>query len=448
MSATSAKPRSAVMRIRSRRTPVRTVPIRWVRSRIIKLAPQSLTTATAPQSKRRPSSYIEQYGCRERVENQIIASVALGGRHRWSSGWALDGRITYAYAEEENPLNRITAFVQEDVLFAPNVAPDSIDPDNIQANPLNETLSEFFLDGVEDSRQLTTDRDLVVAGNVASPLLTHDVWGTRVKFGFKYRAKRKFRNNDAIAYSPEDDVPLAGFLDAGFDPGNLLGGRYAIGPFSLPGASGSLIGGGGFEAEFDNEEDAGDFLADEDLAAGYVMAQIYRGERLLLVPGLRYERTKVDYSGFRVLFDGDGDYVSTLPVSGENSFDAVLPSITARVRLDESTNLRFAVSSSSSRTTSASFRRPSTASASFSTTPTRPRRRASSRPTTRPGSGGRFRGRTSTLGTRPSPTRSTASRASSRGITTARTSRRSARTRSATSTSTSTSSSTSRSASG
>ena len=54
--------------------------------------------------------------------------------------------------------------------FAPNVTPTSIDPDNIQANPLNEDLAPYTFNSQIRATNFAKDRDIVGAANLRLPL--------------------------------------------------------------------------------------------------------------------------------------------------------------------------------------------------------------------------------------------------------------------------------------
>jgi TonB-dependent receptor len=92
----------------------------------------------------------------------------------------------------------------------------------------------------------------------------------------------------------------------------------------------------------DPEGDAQDYDANESVVAGYVMAELFLSEKLTLLPGVRYERTSVDYTGYDVLFDDEGDYVSTQPLTGNDTYGFLLPALHVKYALDTSTNLRAA----------------------------------------------------------------------------------------------------------
>lgn len=281
---------------------------------------------------------------KDRLETQTIASFSAGGAQPLGGGlWSLDYTASWSYASEDEPDAQYTLFRQEDVLFDPNVAPGRIDPDDIQANALNEdfALSIFDEGVVEDN--FTSDRDLVGGFNLKRVFASGSRNGI-LKFGGKYRDKRKERDNGTTLFESDDDLFLPDFADPGFAPStSIIDGRYVMGPFVDPARARSGLPGLG-SGERDPEADLADFDAREKLAAGFVMAEVNLSPNLMILPGLRYEHTDIDYTGYEVLFDEDGDYRSTEPVTGAKSYGNWLPHLHLRYRTAEGRgNLRAAV---------------------------------------------------------------------------------------------------------
>ena len=59
-------------------------------------------------------------------------------------------------------------------------------------------------------------------------------------------------------------------------------------------------------------------------------------------PGVRYESTNVDYSGFDVLYDDGGDYVSTKAGPGGRHHGSILPGLHVKYAMTDATNVRAA----------------------------------------------------------------------------------------------------------
>lgn len=66
---------------------------------------------------------------RDRLQQSKIDSISLGGDSQLGSSNLLEYRVAYNRSREKTPNEIELVFVQEDVEFAPNVSPESIDPD-------------------------------------------------------------------------------------------------------------------------------------------------------------------------------------------------------------------------------------------------------------------------------------------------------------------------------
>lgn len=282
---------------------------------------------------------------KNRQQDQTIASVSGSGQHVLGPrGTTVDYRLSWARAQEHQPDRLDTIFRQSKVTFAPNVSASSIDPDNIQANPLNEDLSKYTLHEQVYEPFLTRDREVTGSANLRMPFASSGRFSTIFKAGVKLRDKHKFREADTIVAEPTSTVPFSQLQDSGFSAGNrFLGGRYSFGPGISPSLARDYFNALPSSAKvFDHESDASDYDANERVFAGYAMAEIYAGQKLLILPGVRYESTKVDYTGYDVLFDEDGEYASTRPLTGGDTYGFFLPGVHVRYSIDPQTNIRAA----------------------------------------------------------------------------------------------------------
>ncbi|MCO6509174.1 MAG: TonB-dependent receptor plug domain-containing protein, partial [Aridibacter famidurans] len=281
---------------------------------------------------------------KDRFEGQTIYQAKVGGDHLLPNFIRLDWGASIAFSDEEEPDAAYSIFLQEDVVFDPNVSPGSINPENIQANPLNEDFNEYFFDGASNENNVTTDRDVAFRFNVSMPMPTSSGFAGVFKFGAADRYKKKFRNVQVreFEFDDDDDAPVfVNVLDSSFDTTTIIDGRYNFrATFQDPTAARAILTNPNAESEFDLEEDAADYRASENVFAAYAMTQLNIGEKLVLVPGIRFERTDIDYVGNEVLFDDEGDYVSTLAIPGENSFNNYFASVHAKYRFTDKTNFR------------------------------------------------------------------------------------------------------------
>jgi TonB-dependent receptor len=87
------------------------------------------------------------------------------------------------------------------------------------------------------------------------------------------------------------------------------------------------------------ENDSNDYTASERIGAAYAMALLDVG-RLSVLGGVRYEHTSNDYTGKRLVYDEQGDYVATLPTEAGSSYGNLFPNVHLRYARGEGTNLR------------------------------------------------------------------------------------------------------------
>ena len=282
---------------------------------------------------------------KDRLEVQKINALSLGGNNWVGGRWLLDYRVAFATAEEDEPNRVDSVYLQEDVLFAPNVTPGSIDPNNIQTNALNENLGAFALDEVVREDNFTSEDDLVAAVDFTLPKLWGGSRGGLIKAGAKVRFKDKDRDNNALEFGL-DDVLLIDNLSNFSDPG-FLDGRYDLGQFHTPSSARQQIV--GLEGERDIEEDLADYDTSEDTIAVYGMAELYLNGRATLIGGLRYEATDNDFSAFQLIFDEEGDPEGLTPVSGSNDYSILMPNLQIVWEVAPLTNVRAAITRSLAR---------------------------------------------------------------------------------------------------
>ena len=288
---------------------------------------------------------------KDRFESQNIWQGTFGGESLISNRISMDFSLSYAFADEVEPERLDTTYRQNDVIFNPNVSPTSIDPDNIQANPQNEDFGLYEFDEASFENNVTTERAFRASANFSAPLPVSTNFAGNIKFGFKNRFNRKFRNNDVTVFEFFQNEPaFTSVLDNEFQLGTFLDGRYNQGSQIVdPTIARQIITSADAESEFDFEEETADYRASENIFAAYAMTQLNFGEKFQLLPGFRYERTDVDYTGTEILFDTNGDFLSRNDIPGENTFNNYFASIHAKYQITDKTNFRASFSQSMAR---------------------------------------------------------------------------------------------------
>ncbi len=284
---------------------------------------------------------------KDRYEAQSIYNLGLGGSTVFGGKSILEYRLTYAYAEEDEPNSWYSTFLQEDVEFAPNVSSDFIDRNDIQANPLNEDFEEYFLDEITNEGSLTKERDWIARVDLGFPFFSSDSLSGEWKVGLKGRFKEKSRETFVFAFE-EDDVPFLDYVSNFQSSQPFFGGRYTIQPFQRISAATDIVRQFDLEGEEDLEENLADFDGTEDTLAGYGMAELLFGGKTTLMTGVRYEDTSTDYTAFEYLVDEEGDEFLR-PVQGDNSYGIWLPNVQVRYALSTDSNVRAAITRSLAR---------------------------------------------------------------------------------------------------
>ncbi|TAK14609.1 MAG: TonB-dependent receptor [Rhizorhabdus sp.] len=95
-----------------------------------------------------------------------------------------------------------------------------------------------------------------------------------------------------------------------------------------------------------NNATVNDFVIDEDVSAGYAMANLVLGD-VTVTPGLRYERTKLKIAGFRL--DTRAGVTTVVPATSRNSYGNWLPSLIVRIAPSAQTIFRLAYTRSIGR---------------------------------------------------------------------------------------------------
>lgn len=288
---------------------------------------------------------------RDREQESFINSVTFGGENIVGESGVIDYRLTWNRSQEETAGQVTSYFIQEDVEFAPNVGPDFIDPNNIQANPLNEDLDEFFFDEIETESKKAVEEDSIAALNFTQGFYKDDGLSGLWKVGAKVRFKTKDQNYDVFGYESEDDLGLAAFVDDWDSETPFFRGLYPgqIAPFQSPSAMRDLLASGLLEGERNLEEDLADFTIDEDTYAAFAMTELLFGPKTSFLGGVRVESTSVDYLAYELTLDEEGDPLELVPVTGDNSYTEWLPQFHLVYKTGENTQLRAAITRSLAR---------------------------------------------------------------------------------------------------
>jgi TonB-dependent receptor len=283
----------------------------------------------------------------DRTESQIIANVMAGGDHAFDS-WQADYALTYTYGEQDKDGQIIPEFQFNETVDLEIEGLDTRTPGititNVDASVVDDPAN-YELDVIDFRNEFTSDKETIGTLNLEIPYTLGDN-SASLKFGGKGRFKKKDRHDERWRYSWEgdEDITMAMFASDEVED-EFLDGAYLFGPtidvnrlrdFFHQHRNGLL------EEEPRIEDSIGDaYDASEDVWASYGMTTIQLG-RLMLLGGLRYERTQTDYSGTRLMFDDEGEFVEAVDVADDRSYDHLFPMVHLRYGLTDRTNVRLA----------------------------------------------------------------------------------------------------------
>lgn len=219
-------------------------------------------------------------------------------------------------------------------------------------DPFAYTVPEDYIP--DGDQELNRGSNLALRLNARLPFTYRGEVGS-FQFGGKYRRfdNDQVRNNTQLDYRGADaDDYLVRHL-SNFESTNFMNGAVRFGPGLDPAKVRAF-----YEANKDqyapnisnaflnlNET----FYAREGVLAGYALARVPM-EKLLVLGGLRYERTMVDYRANRVSRSpGDNALLAAQPVTGDRAYHFLLPNVQLRYALTALTNLRLAATYSYGR---------------------------------------------------------------------------------------------------
>lgn len=288
-----------------------------------------------------------------RLEDQRTATLSLSGEHLISNRVELDWGLGYARASEERPHERYIRFQSGDT-------PITYDLNNPRKPGINLQSPTFALDNfgfneITEEFQWTKDTDLTSRFNVLVPL-SESSRESSIKFGGKLKFKEKVKDNEEFEFEPL----TSGFENLGAVPTsdqtvlNYLAGNYRHGNFTTREFLGDLdLDNSSLFEKVDLVEDylPGNFNANETVTSGYLMLNQDLTDELFLLAGLRAENTTVDYEGFQLVLDEEGDLDNSqiTQLSDTDSYINVMPAIHLRYNLSPSSVLRAAWTNSIAR---------------------------------------------------------------------------------------------------
>jgi TonB-dependent receptor len=203
--------------------------------------------------------------------------------------------------------------------------------------------TQFTLANTEVTKDHTAQLNLAGSASLTRNYTIGSHFGA-FQTGFKIRNAHKTNSVNDLYYDATGSPILLSSLLGGVTDSNYYDGSYQLGPLSDYGK---------IEAVFKNNpsdftlnvnrthqrSDPNNYDTTERVYAEYAMNTLDFGH-VRLQTGVRFETTESSFTGYHVTLDTNGDYVSTSPVLGKQTYTNILPSVQFRYALNSNTNIR------------------------------------------------------------------------------------------------------------
>ncbi len=268
-----------------------------------------------------------------RLEDQRMQNYSLGGNHLFGAV-KVDWMASFAKASEERPDERYADFETEYSINNDNTDPEfplfmAVDPNN---------LSVFEYGQITQERQFTEEEDINFFANVEIPSNFFGKGDGIVKFGVRSRLKTKVRDNNFFEYDLASSFPTLATVPTRdySDPDYLVGSEYQAGFYADEEWLGSLnlVNGEPVADEFLRQN----FEVDENVLAGYLMANQKLSDKLSILFGVRTEHTMITATGNQI--EDEENVVGE--ITQEESYTNILPGVHFKYNFSNRTIARFA----------------------------------------------------------------------------------------------------------
>ncbi|MDT7856555.1 TonB-dependent receptor [Rubrivirga sp. S365] len=315
------------------------------------------------------------YDIRDAQLQTDVLSTALSGNFDLGEVAELDVTLNRSVSVLETPYDSRARFRENSAFIADSLVRDQ-GPQAVPEAARGDVDNTFF-ERLDFSEERGRERDLGAQANLKVPFALGSWVSGFVKTGGKYRSKH--RNNDNTQrylhlYYGGEIGGLDELASLFPDAQRSAGGQVGLRSFVDEANSGQDILGGDFQvsqtplldlarrtqSELDDQMiqaiwgDFQDFDVVEDVLAGYVMTELNFGPRVLLLPGIRYERTNTSYEAFfgrvpQIDTGAEADQVVLRDTSSEQSYGNWFPMVQLRVRPTDWFDVRVAYTQTQAR---------------------------------------------------------------------------------------------------
>lgn len=246
-----------------------------------------------------------------------------------------DFKLSHNYSETKNPEDWAVTFRQSPAGISQFLNVVNLNPKSVTEAVLTDA-SKSKLNTVSINDNIATERAWTASLDLDMPMNLSEKITSTIKFGGKYRTQKRSYNSEVygtnatfispsargasqmiVSYfgvptSDPTSIPLTFFLDNNFNYGDFLDGDYQMhNPLHFDMMNdlvrfcrnnvAAFARSGSAEAFARNNylSNTNNYSGKEKTAAGYLMATVNIGQKLTVIPGLRYQNLQTSYLGTR-----------------------------------------------------------------------------------------------------------------------------------------------------
>jgi TonB-dependent receptor len=280
-----------------------------------------------------------------RRPNLQIEDLALGGNHVFNRSF-LHYQVAISHSRfggaAGNPGAEFKTKAGTDCEYEPG--PSQYRPQyscDVAGNAVFDP-SGYALDTIDLTSGQATQLNLQASGamGINYHLGTHF---STLELGAQFRNEHKGQDAYSPEYDSNNNTAMSQYLGS-FTNNHFYGGSYHLGPVTSFDEITSDLSANPANFTLDEgtthlQSDASNYNLQERVSAGYIMNTIQFG-RFHLQTGLRLEATNTSDTGYLVINDDNGNYVSTTPQYGSGSYFNPLPSVQLRYHIDSNSDIR------------------------------------------------------------------------------------------------------------
>ena len=284
-------------------------------------------------------------------KNKRFANIAVGGENSLGSDWTATYGLQYNSNKQEEP-NRNWDFRGSRIYDGESWAIDGrgiVEITPGPTDPLDPNLIGFRRIRAQDNN--TDEKSVIAFADFEKDI----EWGGAsgfIKMGAKYSTTERDNDASRVRFNEGDDWTMGDFGHAGSAFPNQVDGYLVPNIMINADAANAFFDDPNNSNYFDldvedtfNEQFESDYLIDETVVAGYLMASLDLTDTQNIVFGARFESTDVDSTGYR----RNEDTLSAVALTAKGDYTNTLPSIVYRWNASERLVIRAAVTTAIGR---------------------------------------------------------------------------------------------------